>query len=90
MHGATTTSATWGVSTDVLCDDHAEADVQSADEVLGAVDDGAGPEQYLLERALDADLDSRAARQVGVGVGHAPVVALARRLFGLGERECRS
>src|ERR671923_30228 len=62
---------------------HAGAD--GADEVERAVLGERRTEQDLLERACDAHADARAARQIRVRRGHAPVVAAAGRLGGARE-----
>src|SRR5713226_7776150 len=62
---------------------HAGAD--GPHEVERAVLGEGGPEEDLLERARDPYPDTRAARQIGVGRGHAPVVAAARSLLGARE-----
>src|SRR5688500_12424956 len=62
---------------------HARAD--GAHQVQGAVLGERRPEEDLLERSGGADPDARAARQVAVRRGHAPVIALAGRLVGTGE-----
>src|SRR6266849_4734384 len=59
---------------------HAGAD--GAHEVEGAVLGEGGPEQDLLERPRDAHPDARAARQVRVRRGHAPVITAARGFLG--------
>ena len=46
----------------------------------------AGPSRISLQRRFGADVDARAARQVGVWRRHAPVEALRGRLLGARER----
>src|SRR5882672_6668580 len=62
---------------------HAGAD--GAHEVQGPVLGERGAEQDLLERPRDAHPDARAARQVRVRRGHAPVVAAAGSFLGARE-----
>src|SRR6266850_2113608 len=60
----------------------AHAGPDGAHQVQRAVLGEGRPEQDLLQRARLPDPDARAARQVRVRRGHAPVVAAARRLGG--------
>src|SRR2546426_12325637 len=66
--------------------DRAHAGADRADEVQRAVLGERGTEEDLLQRSRDADTDPRAARKVGVGRRHTPVVAAPGRLRGARER----
>src|SRR5256885_9728866 len=66
---------------DVACAAHAKRRTQRAGEILRAVVDPRRAEQDLAQRRPGADLDPRAAREVGIGRRHAPVESLRRRLF---------
>ena len=50
---------------------------RAPDQVHGAVGDGGGAEKNLLQGAPGPDVDAGATWEVGVGAGHAPVVASA-------------
>src|SRR5438094_6562847 len=62
--------------------DVAHAGGDGADKVLRAVVDGGGAVKNLFQRAGDADLDARAARQVCVGRRHAPMVTASGGFVG--------
>src|SRR2546426_980150 len=58
---------------------------QGADQVLGAIVDASRAQQDLTERPALADVDSGAARQVGIGGGHPPVIAATGRVGRAGQ-----
>src|SRR5205814_7753000 len=60
---------------------HDKRRTQRAGEILRAIVDPRRAEQDLAQRRPGADLDPRAAREVGIGRRHAPVESLRRRLF---------
>src|SRR5207302_3661567 len=62
---------------------HAHGALECANKVHAAVVDMRGPEEDLAQRAARPSANARAARQVRIRRGHAPVVAVAR---GLGSR----
>ena len=83
--GATMTSAFWNeLERLVAAGRHAGA--QRAEQVERAVVLVRRAEEDLLEGALDPGLHARAARQLGVEGGHAPVIAAAGRFAGRGQR----
>ena len=69
--------------------DVAHAGGDGADQILRTVIHRGRAEKNLFQRTAHADLDARAARQVGVRRGHAPMIALAGRFLGAGERAAR-
>src|ERR1700694_6252205 len=71
---------------DVVGATHPERRTQRPGEVLAAVVDPRRAEENLVQRRLGADVDPRAARQVGIWCRHAPVEALRCRLLGARER----
>ena len=71
---------------DVLVAAGGHRGAQAAHEVERAVVLVGGAEQDLLQRAVLGGLHARAARQLGVEGGHAPVVAVAGRLVGARQR----
>src|SRR5260370_12288356 len=71
---------------DVVRAAYAQRRTQRPGEVLASVVHPRGAEQDLVQGRLRAHVDSGAAREVGVGSGHAPVEALRGRLLGARER----